>query len=112
MKHHALSSFHQPPFQYNCAQAVLHGYQTVTGDRVLSVADFKPFGGGRAPEGLCGALYAATRIAPHAAETLKAEFARRTGATTCRVLKGQLHHPCPACVSTAVELLETAIVAP
>ena len=110
MKSHALKSFHLPPHNFNCAQSVLHGYQAVTGNHALAVADFKAFGGGRAPDGLCGALYAATRIAPQAADTLKVEFARRTGSTTCKELKGRLRQSCSACVTTATELLEETLI--
>jgi hypothetical protein len=87
MKSHALKSFHHPPLNLNCAQAVLHGYQTISGDQTLAVADFKAFGGGRAPGGFCGAIYAATRIAPESADVLKESFTGRIGAVTCKELR-------------------------
>ena len=109
MKNHALKSFHQPPYHFNCAQAVVYGYQAITGDQKLSVTDFKSFGGGRAPEGLCGALYAATCIVPAAVGRLKEEFAQRTGSATCKELKGSLRQPCTVCVSIAAELLQETL---
>jgi hypothetical protein len=112
MKHPALDAFRRPPLQHNCAQAVLHGYQAVSGDRTLAVEDFAGLGGGRAPEGLCGALYAATRIAPLATDALKKEFVRRTGSITCKELKGCLRQPCVVCVATAAELLEETLNTP
>jgi hypothetical protein len=54
MKTHAVASFHRLPENYNCAQAVLHGFQTMTSDTKIPVADLKPFGGGRAPGNECG----------------------------------------------------------
>ena len=106
MKTHALAVFHQHPADLNCAQAVLDAYQAVTGKHVAHVADFKPFGGGRAPENECGALYAACQAAPESAAAIRAEFAKTAGATSCRVLKRELHFPCKECVALAAGLLE------
>jgi hypothetical protein len=75
MKEHALKVFRQPPERLNCAQAVLHAWREVAGDTSIALADLKPFGGGRAPDGLCGALRAAKV------------------------------HPCETCVAHAAELL-------
>jgi len=87
MKTHALSVFHQPPADLNCAQAVLDAYQSVTGKHVATIADFKKFGGGRAPENECGALFAACQAAPVSAVSIRAEFAKIAGSTRCRELK-------------------------
>jgi hypothetical protein len=70
MKEHALKVFRQPPVRLNCAQAVLHAWREVSGDTSIALVDLKPFGGGRAPEGLCGALHAACMVAPSQAEAL------------------------------------------
>lgn len=105
MKAHALAVFHRPPENLNCAQAVLDAYQVATGRMVAAVAEFKPFGGGRAPGGECGALHAACRLAPAAADDLRRAFADRNGSTLCRELKRGGHVPCPECVATAADLL-------
>ena len=76
MKEHALKVFRQPPERLNCAQAVLHAWREVSGDTSIALADLKPFGGGRAPDGLCGALHAACMVAPGRAEALKQKFRR------------------------------------
>ncbi len=104
MKTHALAVFHRPPANLNCAQAVLAGYQAFTGDRSLPLVAFKPFGGGRAPDGLCGALHAACRLAPARAEPLKANFLARVGALRC----ADIEAPCVECVGTAAELLQNS----
>ena len=56
MKEHALRVFRQPPDRLNCAQSVLHAWREVFGDTAITVPELKPFGAGRAPEGLCGAI--------------------------------------------------------
>ncbi|MDD3178815.1 MAG: hypothetical protein PHQ04_00540 [Opitutaceae bacterium] len=102
MKQHALSVFHCPPDRLNCAQAILDAYQTVTGRHVAAVADFKAFGGGRAPGGACGALYAACQGSPDFAEAIRDEFSDRAGSTLCHDLKHRLHFPCTECVSLSL----------
>jgi len=109
MKNHALQVFRQPPEHLNCAQSVLHAWREVTGDTSIAVAGLKPLGGGRAPDGLCGALHAACLAAPDRAEALKANFARRLGSLYCKELRAAKVHPCETCVSQAAELLELQI---
>lgn len=105
MKTQALAVFRLPPERLNCAQAILHGYQTVTGDRGMTLADFAASGGGRAPDGTCGALHAACVLAPQAAAAIQQEFADHLGATRCRELKTEGRSPCQECVGFAAELL-------
>ncbi len=105
MKTHALAVFHRAPENLNCAQAVLAAYQAVSGRPVAAVDAYRVFGGGRAPGGECGALYAACQAAPESAEALRAGFAARAGSTLCRPLKRELRFPCPECVGLAAELL-------
>ena len=59
----------------NCAMSVAYGYARATGkseaEAVASAEMFRNFGGGKAPNGSCGALYAAKmseapRISPSA----------------------------------------------
>ncbi len=105
MRTHALEQFRTPPMALNCAQAVLYGYQAVTGDKQISLADMKPFGGGRAPGGMCGALHAACTLAPDKADLLKTSFAERTGSIYCKELK-KSGGKCVTCVSEAAGLLQ------
>ncbi len=107
MKHRALAIFHQPPQRQNCAQSVLHAIQEGGGQTALSLADFQRLGGGRAPDGLCGALHAACVLAPARADQLKAQFAADLGSVYCRELRTARRHPCAACVAQAADLLET-----
>ncbi len=96
----ALSIFRQPPCMYNCAQTICAAFGR---DDLLEA--MKTCGGGRAPEGTCGALYGAMQVAPERAEELRAAFADANGATQCRHLKGENRVPCQVCVRTAAELL-------
>jgi hypothetical protein len=105
MKEHALKVFRQPPERLNCAQSVLHAWREVSGDTSIALGDLKSFGGGRAPDGLCGALHVACMVAPNRAETLKQGFAARLGSLYCRELRAAKVHPCETCVSHATELL-------
>jgi len=109
MKNHALKVFRQPPEHLNCAQSVLHAWREVTGNTSIALADLKPFGGGRAPAGLCGALHAACLVAPDWAEALKQNFAERLGSRYCKELRAAKVHPCETCVGQAAELLELQI---
>jgi hypothetical protein len=108
MKQSALSVFKQPPQKLNCAQSVLFGFQTVTNDKTIAIDSMMPFGGGRSPSGLCGALYAACAVAPNHDEEIKKQFETQLGSVYCHELRKQSAHPCETCVALASELLETA----
>ena len=98
----AMELFGLRPRQYNCAQAVACG----CGDMDMK-DDFAPYGGGRAPEGRCGALFAALALVPEANRAaLAAEFAAELGAEKCGELKGMLHVPCERCVELSADLVE------
>lgn len=97
----ALAMFRQEPYCYNCAQTVCAAF-----GREDLVEVMKVCGGGRAPEGMCGALYGATQVLPEKAAALTASFGAALGATRCRELKGECKVPCPVCVRTAAELVE------
>ena len=105
MKEHALRVFRQPPDRLNCAQSVLHAWREVVGDTALTVAELKPAGAGRAPDGLCGAVYAACQLVPDRAEELKAAFAAGVGSLYCKEIRAAKQHPCADCVAQAAELL-------
>jgi hypothetical protein len=109
MKPHALAVFRKAPEHLNCAQSVLSAWQAVSGDKTLSLAGLKTCGGGHAPDGICGALHAACRIAPDQAEALKTAFIARLGSAYCQELRAAKVHSCETCVATAAELLEPGV---
>ena len=110
MKKNALSVFRKDPERLNCAQSVLYAWREVSGDTSIPLDEVKLFGGGRAPNGLCGALHTACMVAPDRAEALKTAFAERLGSLYCKELRTAKVHPCETCVGQATELLEIQIL--
>lgn len=100
-KAHAL--FTAVPKLHNCAQAVVEG----AGAPAETIAEMAACGGGRAPDGLCGALYGALVMRPDQTETIKQAFAAEVGALTCREIKSTAKTPCPMCVEIAAKILES-----
>ena len=96
----ALATFRQKPYMYNCAQTVCAAF-----GREDLVEPMATCGGGRAPEGTCGALYGAMQVAPEKAASFLATFTAAHGASTCREIKGCNRVPCQECVRKAAELL-------
>ena len=96
----ALATFRQKPFMYNCAQTVCAAF-----GREDLVEPMGCCGGGRAPEGTCGALYGAMQVAPEKAAFLLAAFTAAHGSSTCREIKSANRVPCQECVRLAATLL-------
>ncbi len=92
----------------NCAQSVAYawGAKYRGGKGVEEV--FDGCGGGRAPGGLCGALYASCELAgAREVAAIKVSFAERTGGPlTCKAIRAAKCVPCEECVEVAAELLE------
>ena len=72
----ATSAFRKP---YSCAQTI---YAAFSGSDDSKLAYYKENSGGRAPENMCGALFAAMELAPESARAeIAAAFAERAGST-------------------------------
>ena len=98
----ALEIFQRVPRTHNCAQSVAAG----CGHPEL-VVELASCGGGRAPEGRCGALHAAMLMAgPKKQETIRRQFIAENGSEFCRELKSVHHVPCEKCVECAARLFE------
>ena len=98
----AAEIFSQVPRKHNCAQAVAAGL-----DRDDLVPPLAACGGGKAPDGRCGALHAAMLIAGEdQAAGVREKFVAVTGSEFCRVLKQELKVPCAKCVETAAAIAE------
>lgn len=94
---------------FNCCQAVLKAYAGLTGmtDEYIS-AEFRKFGGGRAPGGMCGAIYAAVILLENKPDELKAimaEFVTKASSDSCRGIRMAGRLPCRDCVELTGELL-------
>ena len=102
LKEKAEQLFTETPKRGNCAQCVA----LAAGDETLA-GELNGCGGGKAPEGLCGALYAAMLLAPaEKRQAIHDEFQRRARGLCGRELKQARHYPCAACVALAAELFE------
>ena len=102
MSNTAVELFTAVPKTVNCAQAVAAG----TGHGEM-VDDLAASGGGKAPEGLCGALYSALLIVPESRrEMVRKKFIEIAGAADCVTLKMRSRTSCVRCVDIAAELVE------
>lgn len=98
----ALDLFTATPKLHNCAQSVACG----VGREELFDA-LSGCGGGKAPDGFCGALFAAMVIAgPDHRDEVAEKFCSRLGAVRCAELKRELHIPCADCVACGAALAE------
>lgn len=101
-------TFRTPPYRHNCAQAVAYKYAALLGITPEEALErFAGCAAGRAPGGVCGALFAAREAMPEKAGEIDREFKEATnGYTTCADIKGLSGTPCPVCVDTIDRLLE------
>ena len=102
--------FHTKPENLNCAQSILKGFQEEFNISAGRIAEFKAWGGGRAPEGVCGALFAADiLLAELEKPSIKEKFKTEVGNTNCLAIKRENKVSCLNCVRIADELLEKEI---
>jgi hypothetical protein len=94
----------------NCCESVAYVFQDKIPLEDEELQSFAGFGGGRAPEGYCGAIYAAKRLleksgSPKAAE-IPAIFNAFAGSAKCREIKALKKISCLACIEKAAEIVE------
>ncbi len=96
---------------YNCAQAIAAGFCEHFDGCTSFIEECKMFSGGRAKEGLCGALFAAETIATDQdkAFRIRKKFREEVGAVSCREIKSTTKTPCISCVETAARILKEEI---
>jgi len=98
--------FHSSPENLNCAQAVLKGFQTEFSITDQEIDDFRACGGGRAENGVCGALFAAESLLRQAGKlSVEEEFSAKAGDIHCLNIK-KSKFLCTECVALADELVE------
>lgn len=91
----------------NCAQSVLRAFQEDFEIEDGCIADAAKLGGGRAGNGLCGALHAAECLSPdeEAKVSIHQRFASEAGSDRCRKIRKLGRLSCGECVETAAGLL-------
>ncbi len=95
----------------NCAQSILKGHQNDFNVSEKMIDDFKAFGGGRAENNMCGALYAAVQLAEseEAKNHIISSFKEQTESTKCSKIRKAGNIPCKECVRIASELLSSTL---
>jgi hypothetical protein len=102
----SVNYFHLLPANLNCAQAILRGFQQEFGISNQEIDDYRAFGGGRAPEGVCGALFAANRLLRQIGkESVVEEFSKNAGGLLCADIRDK-HFTCAEYVRMADELVQ------
>jgi len=94
----------------NCAQSVSRSYSQARNFRHKDLDCHTDCGGGQAPEGYCGALYAALHVLELSGIDKKEEcqdfFLSYAGALTCKEIRKLKKLSCLGCVEKAIEFLE------
>jgi hypothetical protein len=96
----------------NCAQAVLKAFQPERAVTDKQIAAAKGAGGGRAPGGVCGALWAVQQLLlnrPDTFASVEQAFEERAGSLACKEIRKLKRLPCRECVGVCAELLEEAL---
>jgi len=95
--------------RFNCCQAVLKAFAHKTLMTDSFIADnFHKYGGGRAPDNMCGALYAAgILLADNQQEFLRIseQFSIQAGSASCRGIRKAGKLSCRECVELTARLL-------
>jgi hypothetical protein len=93
--------------RYNCAQAILKTFDVAAGLGPGCIERFSKLGGGRAPGGECGALFAAKSMlaSPSARRRVEDRFVAKCGAVACRAIRQGRRVSCQECVQVAADEL-------
>ncbi len=92
----------------HCAQAIFKTFQYISGMTDEDIAGYANAGGGKAPGGVCGALYAAQVLLDDDQLTfqLASQFNGSAGASTCKPIRKKKIMSCKDCVAFAAEFVE------
>lgn len=94
--------------RYNCAQAILITFKSHFSVPKADILSAKAMGYGKAPDGLCGALYAGKHLLKDQikAEQLTREFESKAGSSRCKKILRLKLISCEECVALTARLLE------
>jgi len=97
------SDFFHKEDKLNCAQAVLKFCESHERISPEIISEFQAHGGGRAPEGVCGALHAVKFIHDDSEKNIdfEKEFIAAAGSTICREIRREGKLSCADCVDLA-----------
>ncbi|ADU26186.1 C-GCAxxG-C-C family (seleno)protein [Ethanoligenens harbinense] len=98
----------------NCAQAVANTFTEELHIRDINPEKFIQYGGGRAPNGECGAMYAAKVFLEATGKAdkiddLKEHFVKNAGSIYCKEIRAAKKLPCAGCVAKGTEFLCDAV---
>ncbi len=90
---------------YNCAQSVLCIVKEKNSLNKIDIDTASAWGGGRSPDGLCGALYALLSQTPKEQhEKIISEFKSKVGSIKCREIRKANTTSCKECVKIASKI--------
>lgn len=94
----------------NCAQSVTLVLKELFNITDETLALMENAGSGKAPEGFCGAVYAAQKIladnSPDKLAQFNEYFAQKGGSLKCREIRKMKKLDCSGCVAAAVDFFE------
>jgi len=97
----------------NCYQAVLAVFKDIFKLQAGDIEEGLKFSGGRAPEGMCGAVYAVEKICTRKGNLkfniFSNKFIQQNGAIKCQEIRKLKKISCAECVEQAVEFLESNV---
>jgi hypothetical protein len=91
---------------YNCAQAILKVFQHRLDISENQVKDYADYGGGRAEDGICGALYAIKQLAndDKLIQKIIEQFKEEVGTVYCDEILELGRLSCTGCICTASQI--------
>ena len=104
----ATELYHHPELKFNCAQAIAYKYASSEEAGQAKALEFKKYGGGNAPDGLCGALHAGLERLSHdqrAEIELKNVFKTSASSLACHEIRKENQLSCKGCVQLVDEFL-------
>jgi hypothetical protein len=94
----------------NCYQSVIVVFKDIFDLKTQDIEEGLKFSGGRAPEGICGAVYAVKKIYERKRsshfEKFSNKFIQQNGSIKCQEIRKLKKASCAECVEQAVEYLE------
>ena len=94
----------------NCGQTIVHAFKDKFSLSDELIPQFEGFGGGKAPEGHCGAFYAAKVILenrhPDKLKDCESSLLTHAGSTKCKNIRSSRKLTCIGCIEKVAESLE------